>query len=187
MKDRVPARRKEMNAFPDFTNVDLDAISRALIAIQEALEEFPDDLRGLIRVEPLDRAAVDQATRCGAGHVSHVDRDGHWSCPCRPAAPDAQGRFDLSATAGGWRVVVAASRTEGVLVIPVDGGDLIVAHDEGTYVFPADNEWAGSEIAIGIALDLSAAGALKGWNDETEEGFAKRADGTVLLPWMCAC
>lgn len=178
-----------MNALPDSTNadIDLEAISRALLAIREALEEFPDDLRGLIRVEQLDRAAVDQATRCGAGHVSHVDSDGRWSCPCRPAAPNAEPVFDLSATAGGWRVVVAGSGTEGVLVIPVEGGDLVVAHDEGTYVFSADNEWADSEIAIGIALDLGAAGALKGWDDETEEGFAKRADGTVLLPWMCAC
>lgn len=178
-----------MTTPPAFTsiNLDLDAISRALIAIQEALEEFPDDLRALVRVEQLDRAAVDQATRCGAGHVSHVDRDGCWSCPCRPAALDAEAGSNLSATNGGWRVVVAGSRTEGVLVVPVEGGDLIVAHDEGTYVFPADNEWADSEIAIGIALGLAAAGALKGWDDETEDGFAKRADGTVLLPWMCAC
>lgn len=178
-----------MNKPSDFTNVDidLDAIGRALLAIQEALEEFPDDLRALVRVEQLDGAAVGLATRCGAGHASCVNGDDQWSCPCRPAAPDAQGIFDLSATNGGWRVVVAGSRTEGVLVIPVEGGDLIVAHDEGTYVFPADNEWADSEIAIGIALGLAAAGALKGWDDETEDGFAKRADGTVLLPWMCAC
>lgn len=175
-----------MSTPPDFTSIDLDleALADALSAIQEALEEFPDDLRARVRVEPLDGAAVDQATRCGAGHVSHVDRDGRWSCPCRPADPDAQG-IDLSATDGGWRVVVAGSDNEGVLVIPMEDGDLLVIHDEGTYV--VDDVWAASEIAIGIALDLSAAGALKDWDDETEQGFAKRADGTVLLPWMCAC
>jgi hypothetical protein len=41
----------------------------------------------------------------------------------------------------------------------VEDGDLLVVHDEGTYV--VSDVWAGSEIAIGITLDLSAAGALK--------------------------
>lgn len=175
-----------MSTASPFTNVDIDlqASADALVAIQEALEEFPDDLRARVRVEPLDGAAVDLATRCEEGHVSHVDRDGRWSCRCRPAAPDSEDGIDLSATNGGWHITVTGSETEGVLVIPLEDGDLLVIHDEGTY-FVSDG-WRASEIAIGIALDPSAAEALKGWDDETEEGFAKRADGTVLLPWMCA-
>ena len=184
-------------ANPDDDDDDGDDDRPAIVRLHErlvadVLSEFPEDLRSLLRIEPLNGGALKEKLTCPNGHVWHFDpaRNGVVCPPCDGNSSDETDLGSLIDLAEATEAWVIRSEFEGrpgwgVITIPFDWSDWVEV-----VVIMEESEWSidldGSirKVALWVALDLADIGALHDCDEEGGEGFMKRADGTILLPWL---